>query len=139
VAEAIQNLVRKALDAYQSGATETMLEFADPELEVHIAPSLVNPGTTTGPNELRSMTRDWEEAWRDARYEIEEFRELGDGRAVARVHTFAEGSSSGLKVEMRQGWMWEVRDGRFTRWHLYPNIKDALEAARALELGQAQE
>ena len=139
MAERIENLVRKALDAYQSGATEAMLEFADPELEVHIAPSLVNPGTMTGPNELRSMTRDWEEAWRDVTYEIEEFTELGDGRAVAQVHTFGEGSFSGLKVDMRQGWMWEVRDGRFTRWHLYPSIEDALEAARALEQGQAQE
>jgi ketosteroid isomerase-like protein len=138
MAESIENLVRTALEAYQQGGTETMLELADPEVEIHIAPSLVNPGTTTGPDQARSMTRDWEEAWGDVRYEIEEFRELGDGRAVARVHTFAEGSFSGVKVDMRQGWLWEVRDGRFTRWHLYPNVEAALEAARALEEGRVQ-
>ena len=54
------------------------------------------------------------------------------------VHTFAEGSFSGVKVDMRQGWLWEVRDGRFTRWHLYPNVEAALEAARALEEGRVQ-
>ena len=51
---------------------------------------------------------------------------------VVPVHAVGRGASSGVEIDTVFGWLYEWRDGRATRFHVYPTVGDATEAAGRL-------
>ena len=58
--------------------------------------------------------------------------DVGENLVVVPVHIVGRGAGSGLEIDSVFGWMYEFRDGRTARFHVYASVDNALEAARRL-------
>src|SRR2546423_3494401 len=75
-----------------------LVEFFDPEIEWHDAPSLPGAAVYRGHEALRRHVEDYLDAWADARFEIEEIRSVGD-RVLTRGRYVGVGQQSGMRFE----------------------------------------
>jgi ketosteroid isomerase-like protein len=125
-------VVYEMLAAYESGDEETLRALIPPESEIYGHPEIVNSGTYYGFEGFQQWAREWEEAWDEIGYELGELVEVGDGFLVAPVHAVGRGAGSGVEIDSVFGWLYELRDGRSVRFHVYPSVEVALAAARKL-------
>jgi len=125
-------LVVEALTAYQQGDEETLRELMDPEVEIYAEPGMINAGRFTGFEGFKQWVSQWEEAWDAASYEPLEFVEVDDRRLVVRVRVVGRGAGSGVEIDREFGYLYEIEDGRSTRYHLYDSAEKAVEAAHRL-------
>jgi ketosteroid isomerase-like protein len=128
-------LVEDAFAAFSRGDAETVLGFMDAEIEVHTAMELLNAGTYRGHDGYLKWLGQWLEAWEDFEMELEEIEPVGEHHVVALAHQTARGKGSGVPVELRVGWMLEIRDRRGVRLHLYPDLDQARAEAERGERG----
>jgi ketosteroid isomerase-like protein len=130
-----QNVARvlEGAEAFERGDVPAFLEFLDPEVEIYSTPELANPGTFRGREGYIRWSSEWFDAWDDFRVEIEAVQAVGERHVVAAVRQLGRGKGSGIEVEMRAAYMWELRSGRAVRLQLHPNWEEALVAARAGE------
>jgi hypothetical protein len=52
---------------------------------------------------------------------------------VVSLHQTAIGKASGARVEIDVAYLFEIKDGLVTRFHIYPELTQALGAAEALD------
>jgi ketosteroid isomerase-like protein len=127
-------LVYETLGACMRGDEETLRVLMHPEglLVIFGDPGIVNAGTYRGFDGYQRWVREWEEAWDEVNYELGELVEVGDAFLVAPVHVVGRGAGSGVEIDSTFGGMYEWRDGRATRFHVYPTVESALDVARKL-------
>jgi ketosteroid isomerase-like protein len=121
-----------ALGAYQQGDDETLRSLMDPEIEIYAEPGMINAGTYSGYDGYRQWAAQWEEAWEEISYEALEFIDVGDTLLAARIRVVGRGAGSGLEIDREFGYLYELKDGRGTRFHVYVNFDAAVEAANRL-------
>jgi ketosteroid isomerase-like protein len=121
----------EALVAYQRGDEETLRALVG-EAEVHSEPGMVNSGTYHGFDGFQTWIRQWEEAWEEARYEPLEFIDVDESHLVIRVRVMGKGAGSGIETDREFGWLYEIEDGRVTRYHVYESAEGAVAAARQM-------
>jgi ketosteroid isomerase-like protein len=125
-------LVQAVLGAYVQGDEETLRGLMDPDVEIHTEPGLINAGTYHGLDGFFEWTDHWEEAWDDVDYELGEMIDIDEHRIVVPVRIVGRGAGSGLEVDSTFGWMYEWKNGRSTRFHVYSSVDGAVEAAERL-------
>lgn len=125
-------LVYEMLAAYTQGDEEKLRASIDPEGEIYGAPGLVNAGTYRGYEGFRQWIGQWTEAWAEERFELGDIVEVDESVLVVPAHVIARGASSGLEIDDVFGWVYEWRDGRATRFHVYVTVEEAMDAARRL-------
>lgn len=125
-------LVRLGFDMFERegpGAVSSVLALADSEVEVYAAPGIEPTGMYRGVQNVTRWAQEWFDAWRDFRMKPTEFIEIGDRCVVVPLHQTGTGKSSGVEVQIDVAYLFEIRAGRITRFHLYPDRAQALEAA----------
>jgi ketosteroid isomerase-like protein len=125
-------LIAELLVAYREGDDEKFRELMHPDGEVYGDPSIINSGTYRGFEGFQRWVREWEEAWEGISYELGEIVGVSESILVAPVHVVGRGAGSGVQIDTVFGWLYEWRDGRLSRFHVYATVEDALEAAAAL-------
>ena len=128
----LAELAHSAIDAYNRGDVEAVLEQLDEQIEVYTAPGLVNAGTYNGHDGFLQWLAQWSEAWDEFRLELERIDFVGEHYEVVSVRQFGRGAGSGVEVEMRIAQLYEVHYGKATRLHYYPDRDAALAAAERL-------
>jgi ketosteroid isomerase-like protein len=105
-----------------------LVEFFDPEVEWHDAPSLPGAAVYRGHESLRRHIEDYLEAWADSGFEIEEIRSVGD-RVLTRGRYFGVGQRSGMRLEdnVVLG-IYDLRRGRILRVRQFVDESEALKA-----------
>ena len=124
--------VGRMLAAYQAGDDETLRAAMAPDGEIYGAPGLINSGTYHGYDGFRQWIDQWEEAWGEVDYELGEPIDFGETIVVIPARITGRGAGSGLEVDSTFGWLWEVRDDKMVRFHAYPAVDEATEAAERL-------
>jgi ketosteroid isomerase-like protein len=124
--------VYEMLAAYEQGDEDKVREWIDPEGEIYGAPGLVNSGTYYGYEGFRKWIGQWTEAWAEERFELGDIVEVDESVLVVPAHVTGRGASSGLVIDQVFGWVYEWRDGRATKFHVYVTVEEAMEAARQL-------
>jgi ketosteroid isomerase-like protein len=124
--------VGRMLAAYLAGDEETLRAAMPPDGEVHGAPGLINSGTYYGYDGFRQWISQWEEAWDEVSYDLQDPIDIGETFVVIPVRIIGRGAGSGLEVDSVFGWLWEIRGERMARFHAYPEVDEALEAAKRL-------
>lgn len=120
------------LGAYVGGDQDTLQAIIDPQGEIYGAPGLINSGTYTGYEGFQRWIREWEEAWDEVSYDLQEMIEVGDSIIVVPAHIVGRGAGSGVEIDSVFGWLYEFRDGKATKFHVYLSLEEALEVANAL-------
>ena len=99
---------------------------------IYGAPGLLNSGTYHGYEGFRQWIGQWEEAWGDVDYELQDPIDVGETIVVIPARITGRGAGSGLEVDSTFGWLWQIRDDKMVRFHAYPAVDEALEAAKRL-------
>lgn len=129
------DLVRLGFRVFEWEGPGAVFELAHPDVEVHAAPGIEPTGTYRGVEQGRRWAREWFDAWSEFRMEPAELIEVGERCVIATIHQTATGKGSGIEVEFDVFYPFEIRAGRVTRFHLYRDRDQALEAAKRLENG----
>ena len=120
-------IVRLMYEAFGRGDGDAALACFDPEV-VMDASHRVDGRIGHGHQELVSILAEWLGAWDDWREEIESVRDLGD-RVLVTSTQRGRGKGSGVEWENRFAMLYEMQGGKITRWTIYDNLRQALEAA----------
>jgi ketosteroid isomerase-like protein len=123
-------IVRGAYEALDRHDIEQFLSYFAPEMEVDFSDS-VGPfrAVYRGHAELKTLWEAFFEAWDNILWEVDELRDLGEGRVLSTTDVIARGHGSGIPTTQHRAVIWEIRDGQIRRVKFFPDKQDALEAA----------
>jgi ketosteroid isomerase-like protein len=127
VASANLDLVRSICDAWARGDWSSV-DWADPEIEFLTVDGLA-PCTWNGLAGMSEGWRDFLTAWKEIRFEPEEYRELDGERLLVLNHFSGRGRTSGLdvrRVGVDAACVFHIRDGKVTRLAAYADRAQAL-------------
>ena len=122
---------KRGIAAWNRRDIDATLEELDPAVEWHPAVQGMLGGEATvfrGREEVRKGIQDLVEAFDDLRFELSEFRDLGDELlAFGRVH--GHGTESGVEIHSPLAWLVRAKNGKAIWVRTYLDPKEALEAA----------
>ena|SRR5437588_12693694 len=114
------DLVRSIYAAWERGKFGAV-EWADPEIE-WVMTGGPAPGSSTGLAGMAGGWRDFLSAWEWYHVEVDEYRELDDGRVLVLIRCSARGKTSGLdiaQIRTESATLFHVRDGKVVRLLVY--------------------
>lgn len=114
-------------EAFSRGDAQTALTYFDPQVVID-ATHRVDGRIGQGREEMSAILTEWLGAWDDWREEIEEVRDL-DSQVLLVTNQRGRGRGSGVDWEHRFWMLFEIQAGRITRWTIYDDAQEALEAA----------
>ena len=118
-------ITRRAYEAFERGDMDAALADADPDFVTYRS----DPESEwRGKDGFFEAWADWTEGFTDLSLHAEEFVDAGD-HVVARVIQRATGRASGVPVESEFWFVHTLRDGKFTRFEIFPRKARAFEAA----------
>ena len=120
-------LVRQAYKAFKHGDITAIIEFIDPEIEVHDPGGGVEPQERHGQTGLIDSVRNMRTVWEDFRLELDEAIDLGD-RVLALVRMSGRGRHGGVPVQAKVAHLWAIRGERAVRLEIFTDW-DAARAA----------
>ena len=118
----------EALDAVNRGDVEWLIEHSAPDIEIHRRGVAGEPVLYTGADGIRDYFRDIAESWQLFEVDAEEIRESGD-RVLAIVNRRLRGRGSGIDIEDKFGFVYELRNGLAVRIWGYRNVGQAIAKA----------
>jgi ketosteroid isomerase-like protein len=121
-------VVGRMYDAFHRGDTDGALAHFDQDVVVDASKARPDVGMGQGREQVNAMVTSWMGTWNEWREEIEEMRDLGSRVLVLSVQ-HGRGKGSGLEVEARYAFLYDVHGGKITRMAIYGELGDALEAA----------
>lgn len=125
-----ETLIREGMEAFNRGDLDALVSIFDERLESRVGPGLANAGTWRGSEGFGQMITTWGEAFKTQRNTIVSFSHPDEHHVIAEVHQEAVGAGSGVPVEMTLYYLFEIRNGRAVRLHMYPDREAALCAVR---------
>jgi ketosteroid isomerase-like protein len=96
---------------------------------VWTVPMLDQQDSFCGHRGVAEFFRRWLGTWEGYRFEIEEIREVGDGRVVTLFTESGRGRGSGAPVQIRPLGIWTVRDGKVVDYRGFMDRNEGLREA----------
>jgi len=108
-------------------AAALFLDGMDPE--VVFDPTRVWPDARVynGRDGVRQFFDRWLRGWEEYGHDVVEVLEAGDDVVII-LHEHGRARGSGIEVEHVFAQLWQLRDGKVTRWRAFPTKEEALEA-----------
>ncbi len=119
-------IVKRMYEAFDGGDTESALGFLDPSI-VTDASHRVDGRVGRGQDALIMILAEWMDTWEDWSHEVEEIRDLGDRVLVVETQ-HGRGKGSGAEWTGRFAMLFDLEDGKITRWTIYDDLAEGLEA-----------
>jgi ketosteroid isomerase-like protein len=129
-------IVRRVYASDRRGDRLAWLALIDPQVEWDTT-RLASEGITAtglyrGHEGVRQWFSQWNEAWQDSQFALDELIEAGE-EVVAVVTRTGRGRVSGVEVQTQGAVVWTIRGGKVARAVLFPTRVEALEAVRLSE------
>ena len=121
-------IIGDMVEAWNMRDVDGFLLRFDPDCEVIFPPDVPEPGPFHGTAELRGWVEGFLAAWESHRAELVETIDAGD-RILVTLRLLGRGSGSGIEIDESDAHVFELRDGRITRWENFNERSDAVEAA----------
>jgi ketosteroid isomerase-like protein len=118
-------LVAAATEAFLGGDMDRAREFTAPDIVCVRPPPFPDPQTYTGFDGVVAMWADWTADFDDFRMEAVEFEDLGE-RVLMEVVQRGRGKASGVTVEGRFWFLYELAGGKVTRLEAFLTREQAL-------------
>ncbi len=127
-------IVRRSIEAFNSGDVEQMLALADPELEWRPAFGAATGGATAyqGHAGFREYWRGTQEIWDRFHFSPERF--IDDGESVVVIgRGSGRAKGSGVEIDQAFAMLWKVRAGKPVFGQTFTDPDEALRAAGLTE------
>jgi ketosteroid isomerase-like protein len=119
--------VRRLLAAFNKRDWGAFSAELDPEVEYM---PVEEHAVYRGPEAVSQYTQRWLEAWDTFSLEAEEVDSTpAENRAFSAMRLRGSGKGSGVEIDQRGFWVYELRGGRLYRISEYSDRAEALEAA----------
>jgi ketosteroid isomerase-like protein len=137
-AEARIERVRAGMEAYNAGDIETVLSVFADDIEIYAPQDFLNAGTFHGHDGFLRWVSAWNEAWESFEIDVDAIEPVGQRHVVAEVHQRARGRGSGIDIDQRVAYVYELRDdGKCSFQGIYPEAEQAYAVAREREAAPA--
>jgi ketosteroid isomerase-like protein len=120
-------LVRRLYEAWQRDGFGVVAELMDPGIEWVNPPNAVEPGTRRGYAAFAAAAESFVSVYLESRFTDVSFHDAGDRIAVSATMS-SRGGGSEFPIETRRGYVFELRDGRVTRFSWFTDPLEAIEA-----------
>jgi len=121
-------VVRQALDAYNSGDIARILALTHPDFEAVIPAELsAEPDVYRGHDGIRRYFESFRDAMDEIVFEVERYTDAGTA-VLVEMRLTARGRLTSIAVEQRNVGVWTVRDGRVIGVRAYAELADARRA-----------
>ena len=127
------DVIRRSIDAFNSGDVQEMLAIADPELEWRPAFGAATDGATAyhGHDGFREYWRGTQEIWDHFHFEPEQF--VDDGNSIVVIgRGSGRAKGSGIEIDQPFAMLWKVRQGRPVFGQTFTDPDEARAAAERL-------
>jgi|SRR5271165_3194035 len=105
----------------------SVLHEFDPHLEWDLSRRGVDPEIYHGYEGWLRFTEEFRDAWQEYRFDVEEVIDAGESVVLFGHNTGL--AKSGIKLSVRVGQVWTLRDGKIVRWQFFGEDRAAcLEA-----------
>ena len=122
-------LVRHALDLYNTGDVDAFVDLFTDDGEVETDPRFPEGGTFSGRESVRLFIAGLHQGWQGgSAVTMKEMRRAGDS-VLATLEWHATGERSGIEVSSDWFGLWTLRDGRIARLRFFYDRAEALEVA----------
>jgi ketosteroid isomerase-like protein len=121
-AEDVQ-VVRRMFERFEAGDADGSLACFAPDVEVD-ASRRIDGGVAHGHEGLQRIIREWVGTWEDYRHETVEVHDCGD-KVMGVAKQFGRGKGSGVEIEHEYAYIFELRDGKITRYTIYLDRDEA--------------
>jgi ketosteroid isomerase-like protein len=118
-------IVRRAMDAFNTQDRDRFLSFMDPEIEFE---SLVEQKTYRGVAGMEQYRDDVDAVIDDFHTEEDRFLDAGRDRVLHLYRVVGRGAGSGVPVSRHNAILWELRNGKLLKGQVYLDQREALEA-----------
>ena len=124
-------IVRRIYDAVEADDPEAVFSHYDPDVEWDTArlasEGISATGLYRGHEGIRKFFRQWNEAWGESHFDLEELIDAGE-EVVSVVTRRGRGRASGVEVQSPGAVVWRIREAKVVRVVLFPTREEALEA-----------
>jgi ketosteroid isomerase-like protein len=120
-------IVRAAIDAFNRGDWDAILDASTPDVEVDMSRAVGPAHGVYGREQMVEFWTEFTAHWESYRLEPTELIEMGEHLVVP--WTLRAVGRDGIEVEARVNWTWTIREGMIARVAYYPTREAALEAA----------
>ena len=121
-------LIRQAFADFEARNVAGLGRFLHPEVESHVAPSLLNSGRWHGPAGFVEMVQGWEDVWGEITYTLEEIEPIDARNLLVHVHQEATGAGSGVPVANDVVYLIEIEGEQAMRFEIHSDRESALAA-----------
>jgi ketosteroid isomerase-like protein len=120
-------IVRQLWSAWQRDGFGIVPELMDPEIEYVNPPYAVEPGTRRGYDEFAAAARSLREVYADHEITDARLREIGD-RVLVTATVTTRSRANAIPISAGRGYVFDVRDGKITRFAWFNDPADAIRA-----------
>ena len=126
-------IVRRVLDGFASSDRESVEPLLQPDVKWRtVAGPLLGVETVSGREAmLRFAFEELPESFDSLQVEVEELRELGEGRVLLVARYLGRGRRSGIDIDRRISSVHRLRDGKIASVRDYASREEALEDVRS--------
>ena len=122
-------IVRRILEAYESGDLSGAIAALSTDMVTHVAQPIPVAGTYYGPEGFLQLTLDWAEGFDELNVTGEEYFDTPGDKVIVRARHRGSGVGSGAAVETDIWYVTTVRAGKVVRVDVFNDKTEALEAA----------
>jgi ketosteroid isomerase-like protein len=126
-------IVRSWIRATNRDSFDSALELVTPDFEMTESAKLPGAAKVSGRDELYTYGLGWKRNWSEWEWREEEITEVPPDRVLLIATLWLRGLRSGIPVERRWAYVFQIRDGKLARQDGYEDKEKALEAAGLLE------
>jgi len=128
-------LVERLYEAFNRRNPEEIVAVCDEAMEFYpyaTAEAVGRAEPYVGPEGLREYLADADRVWEELLITPSQV-EQRDSRLLVRGRVYARSRDLGIR-DMPLAWIWEVRNGRFVRGEVFPDLEDAFEQFSAVSV-----
>jgi ketosteroid isomerase-like protein len=130
-----QQLIERLYEAFNRRDPEGIVAVCDERMEffpIATAEAVGRIDPYCGPEGLREYLADAAKVWEELLITPSQL-EQHEGRLLVRGRVYARSRELGIR-DMPLAWIWQVRDGRFVRGEVFPDLENAFEQFSAISV-----
>jgi ketosteroid isomerase-like protein len=116
-------LAARLFERWNSGKHDVDADLVDSEVELH-TPLSPAAASYQGHDGIRERVAEVEGRFEELRFEVNELRELDDGRVLATGVAHVRGHGSDIELDQPLEWLLTFRDGRLLRYEAFTDQEE---------------